>query len=103
MIVKDESKSVCCYYTDIQLGLYIFRGDTTVLLGEVDDDIPEDTDEGQPGTENVSEEPTRTKNMIKVSLEDFETLQEKIANEGNEEEEEVMEALRWEFDMDLVV
>jgi small nuclear ribonucleoprotein (snRNP)-like protein len=35
--------STICYYTDIQLGLYLVRGDSMVLLGEVE--IDHDTDD----------------------------------------------------------
>ncbi len=92
-----------CYYTDIQLGLYIIRGDSIVLMGEVDnnddDNVQEEEEEG---------------NMIPLSLEDFETLQEEQSNQNKKQEttidtkmiqdqDKVMTNLTWDFDTDLVV
>jgi hypothetical protein len=93
LVVKEDT---CCYYTDIQLGLYLIRGDATVLMGEVDED---------------SEDQRRNNHMIPMSLEDFESLKEKWTEDGQEkekeekekEEEEVIKALTWDFDTDLVV
>lgn len=90
-----------CYYTDIQLGLYLIRGDAIVLMGEVEE---ENSGENQ----NIR---NKKKNMIPLSLQDFEILHEK--NEQVEEEEQQQEAkvedekvidnLIWDFDTDLVV
>mmetsp|Transcript_2331 Transcript_2331/g.3578 ORF Transcript_2331/g.3578 Transcript_2331/m.3578 type:complete len:221 (+) Transcript_2331:208-870(+) len=109
-----------CYYTDIQLGLYLIRGDSMVLLGEVEENSMEEKDNekdepkqdekdgdgdgdmmgsgllggGQGQEKEVAES---KKNIMKeVSLEEFEKLQE-------EHEKDAVEDLTWEFDMDLVV
>jgi U6 snRNA-associated Sm-like protein LSm1 len=113
-----------CYYTDIQLGLYLVRGDSMVLLGEVD--VTEDTDadaDADTGEEEKEKDETqqddgdgdmmgsgllgggqgqerevaeaKKKFMKEVSLEEFEKLQE-------EHENDAVEDLTWEFDMDLV-
>ncbi|KAL9184242.1 hypothetical protein ACHAXT_002328 [Thalassiosira profunda] len=74
-----------CYQTDIDLGLFIVRGDNVVLLGEVDDD------EEEQGGDQIQF----------VSLEDFEQLQEE-ESKRKEEKGEGEEDLVWDFDMDLV-
>ena len=113
---KDEGDEVTCYYTDILLGLYLVRGDSMVLLGEVDgDDIEEDeavvtagynssvSAEGLIGSgllmgSSVKKEQTK-KHMKKVSLEEFEEMKLKQKEEGDD----AINKLTWEFDLDLVV
>lgn len=107
-----DFNNTCCYYTDIQLGLYLIRGDTTVLMGEVDEEhvaSVNSSSENILGQENTIGNRNQRKNMIQVSLEDFERLQEKWAEGANdetedgEEEEKIVETLTWDFDTDLVV
>ena len=75
-----------CYQTDIQLGLFIVRGDNVVLLGEVDDDEEEAEDE----------------HIRFVSLEEFEQLEDEEAKRKEESGEGEDEPINWDFDMDLV-
>jgi hypothetical protein len=75
-----------CYQTDIELGLFVVRGDSVVLFGEVEDD-----EEGR------SDGPVRF-----VSLEEFERLKEVEAKRKGESEERRKEPINWDFDMDLV-
>jgi len=116
---SSADESTLCYYTDIQLGLYLVRGDSMVLLGEVDDES-----EYCDGTENQSDKLNQDKlppqaglvgsgllmggvvnlrkdeintHMKKVTLQDFEELKKNIEEEGNSNE-----SLNWEFDLDLV-
>ncbi|KAL7545372.1 hypothetical protein ACHAWF_008720 [Thalassiosira exigua] len=72
-----------CYQTDIQLGLFIVRGDNVVLLGEVEDDEESDGD-----------------HIKFVSLEEFEMLEEEEAKRKDENGGD--EPVNWDFDMDLV-
>jgi len=73
-----------CYQTDIELGLFVIRGDNVVLLGEVEDDEEENG------------------GLIQfVTLEEFEQLEEEEARR-KEESEGGEEAINWDFDMDLV-
>ena len=48
---NDEGDEVNCYYTDILLGLYLVRGDSMVLLGEVDGDDDEGIAPAEPGSD----------------------------------------------------
>ena len=86
---EDENKngepSTICYQTDIELGLFVVRGDNVVLLGEVDDD------------EEVNESQIRF-----VSLEEFEQLQDEEAKKKEESGEDNEEEVNWDFDQDLV-
>jgi hypothetical protein len=47
MVMDDTSerrmcfKDQVCYYADVSLGLYVVRGDSMVLLGQVDEFIPQ--------------------------------------------------------------
>ena len=75
-----------CYQTDIELGLFVIRGDSVVLFGEVEDD-----EEGR------SDGPVRF-----VSLEEFERLEEVEARRKGEGEDRWEEPVNWDFDMDLV-
>jgi len=117
-------KTVICYYTDVQLGLYLVRGDSMVLLGEVDDEDTTDDDgtEAEPaeddrmsassaaaqaglsgsgllmgGKVNQRKDEMKTR-MKKVSLEKFEELERQIAEDGIQ-----VDALTWEFDLDLAI
>mmetsp|Transcript_24465 Transcript_24465/g.36281 ORF Transcript_24465/g.36281 Transcript_24465/m.36281 type:complete len:188 (-) Transcript_24465:286-849(-) len=106
-----KDKETICYFTDIKLGLYLVRGDSMVLLGEVEnkDEDAEDTrgqSEGNSGegmsgsgllngTERNANEESK-KHMKEVTLAEFEELKKKL--EGNSVDE-----LTWEFDLDLVV
>eukprot|EP00978_Attheya_sp_CCMP212_P028274 scaffold97255_cov49-Attheya_sp.AAC.6 len=77
-----------CYYADVPLGLYLVRGDSMVLLGEVE----EEDDMG---------------NLQNVSLEELEQLQNKKNEETTattgEDGPVDQERLIWDFDTDLVV
>lgn len=115
----DGGKTVICYYTDVQLGLYLVRGDSMVLLGEVDDDESTETTDGEQmsqtednpassaglsgsgllmgGKVNQRKNEMKTR-MKRVSLEEFEELEKKIEEDGVQ-----VDALTWEFDMDLAI
>uniref|UniRef100_A0A7S4MW86 Uncharacterized protein n=2 Tax=Odontella aurita TaxID=265563 RepID=A0A7S4MW86_9STRA len=97
---KDDE--VCCYYADVQLGLYMVRGDSMVLLGEVEDFDGEDEEEVEGGAALLPRAAESRRYMKKVSLEEFERLGEE-ARERRESGEEQIEELIWEFDTDLVV
>ena len=86
---KDNDKeSTVCYQTDIQLGLYVLRGDVVVLMGEVD------ADEDQQEVSNDGK-------IRNVSFEEFEQLEEEDAKR-REETGDAIEEIEWDFDMDLV-
>lgn len=91
MILDDSSErkiyrnkaGVTCY-ADIPLGLYIVRGDSVVLMGQVNnDDDDHDQDQSTPH------------GMKRMELEE---LQEMISKEEEQEQEEILE---WDFDKDL--
>lgn len=82
-----KSTSIC-YQSDIKLGLYIVRGDSVVLMGEVDDD------EEQQEMQNDGK-------IRIVSLEEFEQLEDEEA-ERKKERGDVADIINWDFDMDLV-
>ena len=109
-----EDEDVYCYYTDIRLGLYLVRGDSMVLMGEVDDDENGEEEDKEQGVQQQQQEgltgsgllmgsvfaPERKKTfMKKVTLEQFEEFEEKIKKATDGE----LEELTWEFDLDLVV
>jgi len=108
--------TVVCYYTDVQLGLYLVRGDSMVLLGEVDDDDddiaraePQSTRPADGADVPVSgsgllrggkvgdlrKDGGRTR-MERVSLEEFERLEKRFGEDGGR-----VDALTWEFDLDV--
>jgi hypothetical protein len=80
------------YYADIPLGLYIVRGDSVVLLGQVKD--TDNTDSNNNDDDDAG--------MLNVELEE---LQEMISkdDDGAEEkaEQQQEEILEWDFDKDL--
>jgi hypothetical protein len=110
-----DDDEVCCYYTDIRLGLYLVRGDSMVLMGEVDTEDENGEDDIQDEGEGVQQQegltgsgllmgsvfaPERKKTfMKKVTLEQFEEFEEKIKKSADGD----MDDLTWEFDLDLVV
>ncbi len=85
LVVTKEDETIC-YQTDIKLGLYIVRGDSVVLMGEVEDDEQQLENDGK---------------IRIVSLEEFEQLEEE-ESKRKEESGEVIDAINWDFDMDLV-
>ncbi len=110
---------VVCFYTDILLGLYLVRGDSMVLLGEVDTNEEAEINEsvvtaghnsaiapdGLTGSGllmgNTIEKEQAKKHMIKVSLKEFEAMEAKL--KANKDSDDPIEELTWEFDLDLVV
>ncbi len=75
-----------CYQTDIELGLFIVRGDNVVLFGEVDDDEEEKND-----------------GLVRfVSLDEFQQLEEEEELRKESSNEGVSEPINWDFDTDLV-
>lgn len=108
--VQNGNETIC-YFTDIKLGLYLVRGDSMVLLGEVENKDEDDEDtrgqsegnsgEGMSGsgllngTERNANEESK-KHMKEVTLTEFEELKKKLEGDSVDE-------LTWEFDLDLVV
>lgn len=87
LVVKREDETIC-YQTDIQLGLYVLRGDVVVLMGEVD-------------AEEDELEVSRDGRIRNVDFEEFEQLEEE-EDKRRKESGEVVEEIEWDFDMDLV-
>ena len=81
-------KSTICYQTDIKLGLYIVRGDSVVLMGEVDND-------------EVQQEIQNDGKIRIVSLEEFDQLEDEEAKR-KDESGEAKDTINWDFDQDLV-
>ncbi len=105
-----KGKETICYFTDIELGLYLVRGDSMVLLGEVESGGNDHIEERQ-AEERVEEELVGSgllmgtvkgaveeskKFMKEVTLKEYEELQKKL-------EDNAVDDLTWEFDLDLVV
>ena len=124
-VKKDIKSELCCYYTDIHLGLYIVRGDSVVLLGEIDDEN-KDTTQGEENnafeiSPTESEHPmagsglsngtisskneamvsSMSKFIKNVTLEEYEDLEK--CHEAKINGEDQIKNLVWEFDTDLVV
>lgn len=97
---KGADGKLCAYYADVRLGLYMVRGDSMVLLGEVDEEVDSDEEEGAADADAKKNDGNAL--MKKVTLEEFERLS-KAKKEREEAGEEKIEELCWEFDMDLVV
>ena len=103
----NQGGETICYFVDIQLGIYLVRGDSTVLFGEIDTER-EDSEsphghasqgsavEGYGLVGGFVDKTEYEKYMKEVTLEEFEKLQE-------ENKEDVIQSLTWDFDMDLVV
>lgn len=94
-----------CYYVDIHLGMYLVRGDSMVLLGEIelddDADLAErinqlDPSRGDGLSMGGMDKEVNEEYMKQVTLEEFERLQE-------ENRKDIVQDLTWEFDTDLVV
>ena len=88
--VSEAGKKVT-YFTDVPLGMYIVRGDSIVLLGQVEE-------------EDETEEATVT--MKRVENDEFDELLEAAAAEEEEEpdadEAKDGKSLEWDFDKDLL-
>jgi len=89
---SNSNTNPVCYYTDVKLGLYLVRGDSMVLLGEVEESY---------GGDNEEENNSMVGCMKRLSLEEFEKMLEE-SKIGTEEEEEDTTTLIWDFDTDLV-
>ena len=84
---QPSTSSTICYQTDIELGLFVVRGDNVVLLGEAEDDNEEEEGNGQ---------------IRLVSLDVFEHLEDEEARRKEESGTVEEEPINWDFDMDLV-
>lgn len=104
-----ESKSKITYFTDVSLGMYIVRGDSIVLLGQVGSEEEESSEnnaqQNNPMIAVVS--------MKRLENEEFEDLVASKTNadddekpEGNadapNEGVETSKLLEWDFDKDLL-
>ena len=86
--IEDGKKvETICYQADVELGLYVVRGDSVVLMGELYYDGEQD---------EVNDGKIRL-----VSLEELERLQEE-ERKRTEENGKVMNHIDWEFDLDLI-
>jgi U6 snRNA-associated Sm-like protein LSm1 len=96
-----DMKDGITYYADIPLGLYIVRGDSVVLLGQIGDD-----DDGALNGD-VSD---KIKSLMKMI--DIDELEEKIASAASSAEHQEQSSspplqgeghvLEWDFDKDLL-
>ena len=74
---KDPSKTT--YFCDIPLGVYVIRGDSVVLLGNMDDQ--------------------KVANLKEISLDELQQKEEEAANAAPEAQ---VDPLTWDFDADLI-
>lgn len=90
--VANENDQIT-YYTNIQLGLYIVRGDTIVLLGQV-------------GSQSIEDEKNKSAMVQKVDPNEFDAIvyADKAAKEVGCDggEEQSTSSLDWDFDKDLL-
>ena len=86
---QESSSKLICYFADIPLGLYVVRGDSIVLTGQL-----KVTTDGQPplppGATAVAAAPVP---MKQVSLKELEDLTPAPG---------AATALEWDFDTDLI-
>ncbi len=89
---KDGEKTVT-YYTDVPLGMYIVRGDSIVLLGQV-------------GSEEEEEDNAATQSIVVMKKVDNEAFENLVAaaeeKEDADDEEGSKSKLEWDFDKDLL-
>ena len=85
---QPQSSNTICYQTDIELGLFIVRGDNVVLFGEVDDN--EELENNNDGLVRF------------VSLDEFQQLEEEEEQRKESGGEGGSESITWDFDTDLV-
>mmetsp|Transcript_16725 Transcript_16725/g.38359 ORF Transcript_16725/g.38359 Transcript_16725/m.38359 type:complete len:262 (+) Transcript_16725:246-1031(+) len=87
----DPNKPKITYFTDVPLGMYIVRGDSVVLLGQIGSEGEETTEQGRLIMKRLDEE-------------EFEAIVE--GDEAEEVEDEDADAegeqLEWDFDKDLL-
>ena len=93
LVVKQNDNSTICYQTDIDLGLFIVRGDNVVLLGEVGDDDEEEHEDDDNNNNQI---------IRFVSLEEFEQLEDEEYKKKEESGNADEEPINWDFDQDLV-
>ena len=89
------------YFTDVPLGMYIVRGDSVVLLGQVGSEEEEKYDEQHPANMLVT--------MKRVDQEEFEEMVAAATKDDDEPAEpdtegvaEGSKSLEWDFDKDLL-
>ena len=88
----EEEKTVT-YYADVPLGMYIVRGDSIVLLGQVGS---EEEEEAQSGL---------TASIVTMKKLDIEELEELVASSEEPQDnggDEESKSLEWDFDKDLL-
>ena len=94
---KEGANEKCVtYYTDVPLGMYIVRGDSIVLLGQVGSEEEEEASASGAAQAIVT--------MKKLDNEAFQQAVESSEEpEDNADEEgEASKSLEWDFDKDLL-
>jgi hypothetical protein len=90
---NDEKKVT--YFTDVPLGMYIVRGDSIVLLGQVGS---EEEEEAADNSSIVTME-----KLDNEAFKDLVTASETASGAGDEASEaEASKELEWDFDRDLL-
>lgn len=95
---KNENEKKITYYTDVPLGMYIVRGDSIVLLGQV----------GSEEEEVLDYAANSIVTMKRLEIDEFEELvaSEKTVDEVKDDndapEAEGSKSLEWDFDKDLL-
>ena len=104
--VSESSKIT--YFTDVPLGMYIVRGDSIVLLGQVGSEEEEASDNAQQNNSIIA-----VVSMKRLENEEFEDLVASKHNDDNDEKPEgnadapnegveASKSLEWDFDKDLL-
>lgn len=96
---SEDNESKITYFTDVPLGMYIVRGDSIVLLGQVGSEEEEVSDAQNSNPMIVS--------MKRLENDEFEDLiASKNAGDDDKPESnvdaEASKSLEWDFDKDLL-
>lgn len=86
------------YFTDVSLGMYVVRGDSIVLLGQIGSEDEETADMDAQNSNAGS-----TVVMKRLCNNAFDDLGEEGADDADDDEElDASKSLEWDFDKDLL-
>jgi hypothetical protein len=104
----NQSNKNITYFTDVPLGMYIVRGDSVVLLGQVGSEEEEENNNAV-GNNGVSQQHTAMiVSMKRLHLDEFEAMvaasedDDKAVAEEEVAGEDESKSLEWDFDKDLL-
>ena len=98
---KNSKDNTVTYFADVPLGMYIVRGDSIVLLGQVGSENEEE-ERGADGQSTVTLQRMNLDELEAAADSEGSDDQPEVSDEGTSADVSSSKSLEWDFDKDLL-